>query len=375
MSNILVLGGGFSGVVAAERLAKKLGPEHQITLVSRSDMFVFYPALVRLAFGGAEPDDISYDLREAMLDRRVRFIEADVAHIDPMRRNVAVTGVEMEGTLSYDYLICALGRRLATDQIPGFFEFSQHLLSVDAALKLGEAIRDFHSGHAVVGCCPGSRLPIPAFETVFALARVLDDRGIRDRTKITLVSNESMTDQLGDDELANVMRESLTSHQIDFLPDFPISRVAAGTIQTSNNHYLKYDLLMLVPPFEGTSAVKGTGLTDEDGYLYVDSLMRVRSAERMYAVGDCVAFSGPKMGHMAVKQAEVAADNIMTELEGRAPKEEYDHEMMFVVDEGGSDSTYFYKNVWARDEGTVRQGRFWSWAKRAQEKYWEAEHS
>ena len=375
MANILVLGGGFSGVVAAERLAKKLGPEHQITLVSRSDRFVFYPALVRLAFGRAEPDDISYDLREAMLDRRVRFIEADVAHIDPTRRHVEITGVEMEGMLSYDYLICALGRRLATDEIPGFFEYSQHLLSVEAALKFGEAIRDFQSGNAVVGCCPGSRLPIPALETVFALARLLDERGNRDSAKITLVSHEPLSDLLGDAELAKVMRNELAAHQIEFLSDFPISRVAARTVQTKNNHYLKYDLLMLVPPFEGTSAVKGTGLTDEDDYLYVDSCMRVRSVERIYAVGDCVAFSGPKMGHMAVKQAEVAADNIITELEGHAPKEEYDHEMMFVVDAGGRDSIYFYKNVWAGDQATVRQGRFWGWAKRVQEKYWEAEHS
>ena len=59
MANVLVLGGGFGGLVAAARLAKLLAPEHQITLVSRSRRFVFYPALVRLAFGGCEPDDIT----------------------------------------------------------------------------------------------------------------------------------------------------------------------------------------------------------------------------------------------------------------------------------------------------------------------------
>ena len=47
MAKILILGGGFGGVVAAEHLAKKLDAEHQITLVSRSRQFVFYPALVR----------------------------------------------------------------------------------------------------------------------------------------------------------------------------------------------------------------------------------------------------------------------------------------------------------------------------------------
>ena len=50
MARVVILGGGFGGVVAAERLAKQLSEEHQITLVSRSRNFVFYPALVRLAF-------------------------------------------------------------------------------------------------------------------------------------------------------------------------------------------------------------------------------------------------------------------------------------------------------------------------------------
>src|SRR5678815_5959849 len=58
MAKILVVGGGFGGIVAAESLAKKLGNGHEITLVSRSNKFVFYPALVRLAFGRATPEDI-----------------------------------------------------------------------------------------------------------------------------------------------------------------------------------------------------------------------------------------------------------------------------------------------------------------------------
>ena len=90
MAKVLILGGGFSGVVAAERLAQQLGDEHQITLVSRSRQFVFYPALVRLAFGRCENNDVSFDLRQTMLNRRVNFIEAEVAHIDPFERKVII---------------------------------------------------------------------------------------------------------------------------------------------------------------------------------------------------------------------------------------------------------------------------------------------
>ena len=88
MANILIVGGGFGGVMAAESLVKQVSEEHQITLVSRSRKFLFYPDLVRLAFGKCEPDDISFDLREAMLDRRIRFIEGEVALVDPYERRL-----------------------------------------------------------------------------------------------------------------------------------------------------------------------------------------------------------------------------------------------------------------------------------------------
>jgi len=121
LAKILILGGGFGGIVAAERLANELSDEHQITLVSRSRRFVFYPALVRLAFGKCNLEDVSFNLRQTMLSRRVNFIEAEVARINPDDRMVTIANGEVEGNLNYDYLIYALGRRLATERITGFF--------------------------------------------------------------------------------------------------------------------------------------------------------------------------------------------------------------------------------------------------------------
>src|ERR687889_2314226 len=154
MANILILGGGFGGVVAAERLAKTLGPEHQLTLVSRGPRFTFYPRLVRLAFGKCEPDDVSFDLRGAMLGHRVRFVEATAARVDPFARKVTLTGGDIDGDIKYDFLLYALGRRLATERVPGFFEHAHHLLSVESALRFGQAVRSFHGGHAVFGSFP-----------------------------------------------------------------------------------------------------------------------------------------------------------------------------------------------------------------------------
>jgi sulfide:quinone oxidoreductase len=61
MARIVIVGGWFGGVVAAQTLAQRLPDEHQLTLVSRNHRFLFYPALVRLSFGECNPDDISFD--------------------------------------------------------------------------------------------------------------------------------------------------------------------------------------------------------------------------------------------------------------------------------------------------------------------------
>ena len=81
------------------------------------------------------------------------------------------------------------------------------------------------------------------------------------------------------------------------------------------------------------------------------------------------------MGHMAVRQGEVAAKNLAAEIDGNKPVSQYAHEMKFVIDEAGSDGLYLHKDIWMDEPATVKQGRFWSWAKRAQKTYWEATHS
>lgn len=375
MANVLVLGGGFGGVVAAEGLAKRLGPEHQITLVSRHRELTFFPSLVRLAFGRCQLEDVFYDLRQAMLDRRINFVQAEVAHPDPDEHRVVITHGDVEGKMSYDYLVFALGRRLATESVPGFFEHAHHLLTVGAALKFGEAIKNFHQGHAVIGHCHDARLTVPVYETAFALDQLLRERGERDRVKITIVSPEPLGSQLGGAEIAPALRAAFDEHGIEFQPDFPINLVTAKEVWTSTGQRIAYDLLMLVPPFEGPGEAMYTGITDPNNYVRVDRHMRVTGAVRMYAAGDAVNFLGPKMGHMAVLQGEVAATNLAAEIEGREPEARYDHELMMVIDEGGKDAIYLHKKLWDHSAASVKHGRFWSWSKQVQEKYWSRQHS
>ena len=375
MANILILGGGFAGVVAAESLAKRLGSEHQITLISRHRDFIFYPGLVKLAFGQVEVSDITYNLREAMLDRRVKFIEAEVAYPDPDNHCVIVPHGEVQGKVPYDYLLFALGRRLATEEVSGFYEHGHHLLTVNAALKFREALKSFHAGHAVLGYCQDARLAVPVYETAFALDRMLKERGERGEVKITIVAPEQLSGQLGGDDVVPALQNALRDHDVEFVPEFPVNRLTEKTIFAANGKQMDYDLAMLLPPFTGPGEAQYTGITDPNGYVRVDRHMRVPGTQRIYAAGDCVNLLGPKMGHMAVLQGMVAAANIAAEIEGHEPAARYNHELMLVIDEGGKDSIYLQKPLWEQGEASVKQGRFWGWSKQVHQKYWQKIHA
>lgn len=375
MAKIVIVGGGFGGVVAAESLAKKLGTGHQITLVSRTRKFLFYPALVRLAFGRGEPDDVSFDIRKAMFDRRVQFVEGEVARVHPSERHITFARGDFVGEMPYDFLVLALGRRLKSEQITGFFEHAHHLLGVRGAKKFGDAAQLFNKGRAVIGYCPGARLPVPVFETAFALSRLLEERGKRDDCTITIVSSETPDEMFGGIPMSEALNGALQSHRIELLSDFAVTQVTPNSVIANDGRTLGCDLNMLIPPFGGPGALVGTGLTDSEGYVRVDTTMRVAGTERVYATGDCVSFKGPKMGHMAVRQGEVAAENLVAEIQGKALSADYDHEMMLVIDAGGNESIFVQKDLWSDDEANIQHSRFWAWAKRKQESYWKAKHA
>ncbi len=374
MAKVLILGGGFGGVIAAESLSKQLGEEHEITLVSRGRRFLFYPALVRLAFGQCEPDDVSFDLRKSMLSRSVNFIEAEVARVDPEQQQVILAHGEVAGRISYDYLIFALGRRLATERVSGFFEHAHHLLDLGGALKFGEAVREFKDGRIIIGQCPDARLPVPVYEAAFALSKLFAENGGRANSKITIVSPGDLESEWQDAEIARMLSQEMSKRNIEYVPNFPVRAIGSRSITSADNRELDYRLLMLLPPFTGSSATAHLGITDEDGYLNVDWTMKVLGAERMYGVGDCVSFAGPKMGHMAVSQAEVAAANLAAEISGHAPVSHYQHDLIMVI-EGDNDGIYFHKDLWTDESARIRHGRFWNWAKRIHEKYWQAIHT
>ncbi len=374
MANILILGGGFGGLIAAEKLATAFGSEHQITIVSKSRKFIFYPALVQVAFGKFKQGDVFFDLRRKLTDLGVRFSQGEVIRINAESHSVSIVKEDYTIDLSYDYLVIALGRRLATEKIPGFFEHAHHLLGTVAALKFGEAVSDFRGGTIVVGMCLGAHLPVPVCETAFALAGKFESEMRSGKVKIKVIFPESVEAAFGGADLHRELEAAFRRHGISVLYDIPILEITPEEIVSRHKHRIKYDLLMLVPPFRGNAALRNLGASDDEDFIKVDGAMRVCGLEKTYAVGDTVAFSGPKFAHMAVRQAEITAANIISEIEGRESFEEYYHEISAVVDADGADSIYLHYGIWDDTLYNLKKGRFWGWAKEMHDRFWRARH-
>jgi sulfide:quinone oxidoreductase len=374
MAKILILGGGFAGLIAAKRLALSLDPSHEVTLVSPGRKFTFYPALVHLAFGECTVEDISFDLANSLKELGVRFVRGEVIRIDPKRQKAEIIGDDFDGEIRYDYLVFAMGRRLATEKVPGFFEHAQHLLGVNAALKFGELVRNFREGKIIVGLCPDGRLPVPVCETAFALARKFETEMRDGKIRVSVIFPESLEAAFGGANLHKELEAAFERHHINVLYDVPISEISFNEVLSSKKHQIKCDLLMLVPPFRGHAMLRDLGITDDADFVRVDGFMRVHGLERTYAVGDIVAFSGPKFAHMAVGQAEAAAENIISEIKGEEPGKEYYHEIATIIDAGGPDSIYLHYGIWDDSLYRLKKGRFWGWAKDSHDAFWRIKH-
>lgn len=104
---VVIIGGGFGGIAAAGALKRA---NVDITLIDRTNHFIFQPLLYQVATAALAPSDITAPIRWIL--RRQRNIEvllAEAREIDTERRVVRVDDELRE--LPYDYLIVAPGSR------------------------------------------------------------------------------------------------------------------------------------------------------------------------------------------------------------------------------------------------------------------------
>jgi NADH dehydrogenase len=104
---VVIIGGGFGGITAAHALKRA---NVDITLIDRTNHFIFQPLLYQVATAALAPSDITAPIRWILRSQRnIEVLMAEAREIDTDRRVVRVDDDLRE--LPYDYLIVAPGSR------------------------------------------------------------------------------------------------------------------------------------------------------------------------------------------------------------------------------------------------------------------------
>jgi sulfide:quinone oxidoreductase len=375
--NVLVLGGGVGGVVAANRLRKRLPRTDHVTLIDREARHLFQPSLLWLAVGRRQPDAIQRPL-VGLRRRGIDVIQGEISHIDPSARSVTVSGRELGG----DALVIALGADLAPGLIPGLAEAGCNLYTLEGALAIARALATFRSGRIVVlTAAPAYKCPAAPYEAVMLIEHALRQRGLRLQTELELYAAEPAPMGVAGPAVSAAVRQVVESKGIRYHPLHQVLAVdaSARTLSFANGTTAPFDLLVYIPPHRAPDVVQRAGLTGESGWISVDRHSFQTQHPGVFAVGDVTTIPLamgkplPKAGVFAQGAAEIVAANIASEWTGHAAIRSYDGHGQCFLETGDGRAGLGAGNYYAEPLPQVRlhsPNRWWHWGKVLFERRW-----
>lgn len=298
MVRLAVIGGGYAGVMAANRLAG-LAPAAEVTLVDPGAHFTERIRLHQFAAGTRDSAGVEW---EEVLHPQVRHLPARAVRIDAGNQSVVLTD---QAPLRFDWLIYAVGSG----------EQATPLLSV-ANPAAAAATRQ-----AIAGLAPGSAVTIagagPAgVETACAVAVSRPDLAV------TIVApsgpGHPLTGHRAVARRLKHLRIAVEDGTVD-----PATGAVAATDRTPRPaaEATIWTAGLAVPTLAADSGLPVAA----DGRLLVDETLTVPGYGRIHGAGDAVAVQGAAGAHLRASCASAiplgahAAGNVLARLAGTAP--------------------------------------------------------
>ncbi len=132
---VVILGGGFGGLSAAQKLKRA---QVDVTLIDRRNFHLFQPLLYQVATGSLSPGEIAAPLRGVLSGQKnTRVLLGEAVDVDPHARRVILRdGAEFE----YDSLIVATGSQSSYYGNDAWREWAPSLKSVEEATAIRHKI-------------------------------------------------------------------------------------------------------------------------------------------------------------------------------------------------------------------------------------------
>ncbi|TPI28775.1 NAD(P)/FAD-dependent oxidoreductase [Mesorhizobium sp. B3-1-6] len=316
---IVVLGAGFGGLELTTLLSEAMGDAIDVTLIDKSDNFIFGFSKLDVMFGLKQPEAVRLPYA-SFAKPGVRMLKRTITAIDPQSRRV----VTDDGVFDADHLIVALGAEYDFDATPGL-SGTNEFYSVPGAERLRHMLPGFKKGRAMVGVCgaPYKCPPAPS-ECVLMLHDYLVRQGVREACEISLVLPlGSPVPPSPDTSLA--LLAAFAERGIKFIPGRRVASVdnTRNVAVLDDGSEMPFELFLGVPKHRVPPVVLESGMS-ENGWIPVNSRTLETKYENVYAVGDGANTGTPKAGVFAEGAARAVASALVAKLRHRGGGTLYD---------------------------------------------------
>jgi sulfide:quinone oxidoreductase len=328
MRNLLILGGGTAGTMAANKLRKSLRPQDwAITVVDADDAHHYQPGFIFMPFETYRPEQVTKS-RRAHLNKAIPLIYGSIDRVLPDERRVLLEdGLE----LGYDMLIIATGVTPRPDQTPGMLEGEWHesiheFYTYEGSMALAEKLRTWDGGRLVINIVEMPiKCPVAPLEFTFLADAFFQDKGMRDRVQMTYVT--PLPGVFTKPRAAAAFGSTLDDKGIAVESDFMIERVdpEAKTLVSYDEREIPFDLLVTIPLNMGADYVARSGLGNELNLVPVDNFTLLsKDYDTIFALGDANDIPASKAGSVAHFEVDVFIDNFLEHVAGQPMSHRFD---------------------------------------------------
>ncbi|MFW6598098.1 NAD(P)/FAD-dependent oxidoreductase [Propionibacteriaceae bacterium Y2011] len=334
--HVVIVGAGFAGVAARERLLKG---GCRVTLIDQHPYNTFQPLLYQVATGGLNPGDITFPIRSlsGRHRHRARYRRSKVTGLDPEQQEVICSDGARVG---YDYLVLSAGVEANYFGIPGVADYSVSLYTRADALQARDMLfgglerlaakSDSRSRSFTVVVVGGGPTGVEMAGTLAEMREVamprsfpeLDPKNIR----VVLVEMAPQLLTPFHDDLQDYTRRQLEKRGVDVRLDTAIAKVHADRVEFGDGSCLDSDLVVWAAGVGGRDEVQSWDLElGRGGRILVEDDYRVRGHDLIFAAGDAAVSANepqPQLAQPAMQMGKHVAEQILR-LEQGLPTEKF----------------------------------------------------
>ncbi len=335
---VLILGGGFAGVGAAQKLEHA---DAEVVLVDRHDYHTFQPLLYQLATGLLETTAVGHSLRDLLSrHKNTALHKAGVTAIDLEQRTVEFDEI---APISYDYLVFALGAEVnffgtagapahafPMYTLPHAVHLKDHLLERwEAVDRDPSLLADGALNVVVVGGGPTGVETAGALAELYRGDFVKDYPGVEpEDARVTLVEAGPELFGMFKPKLRDYAEKALTKRGVEVKTGEVVASVTPTTVTLKSGETLKAHTLVWGAGLQGNPLVQSLGVELQRGNrIGVGPNLTLPDHLEVFVVGDVAAITDskteqvlPQLGSVALQSGEHAGTTIADRVAGKDPK-------------------------------------------------------